>query len=83
MSKIVILKVEDDFDEEVLAALASDEDSTITITGTVEAVYFDARAYYDVIEAARMFDKMIENTDDDVIEAARMFDAQMQGDDDV
>lgn len=64
MNKIVILKVEDDFDEEVLAALASDEDSTITITGTVEAVYFDARAYYDVIEAARMFDAQMQGDDD-------------------
>ncbi|WP_060826152.1 hypothetical protein [Sulfurospirillum cavolei] len=65
MSKIVILKVKEYFNEEQLAALASEEEATITVTGTLEAVYFNAEDYYNVIEAAQMFDQMTENTDDE------------------
>ncbi len=62
--KIVILKVKEDFNEEQLAALASEEEAPITVTGTLEAVYFNAKDYYDVIEAAQMFDAQM-NADEE------------------
>lgn len=64
MSKIVILKVKEDFNEEQLAALASEEEPTLTVTGTLEAVYFKAEDYYDVMEAARMFDAQMQGDED-------------------
>lgn len=65
MSKIVILKVKEDFNEEQLAALASEEEATLTVTGALEAVYFNAKDYYDVMEAARMFDAQMNADEDD------------------
>lgn len=62
--KIVILKVQKDFNEEQLAALASEEEATLTVTGTLEAVYFNAKDYYDVMEAARMFDAQMQGDED-------------------
>lgn len=64
MSKIVILKVQEDFTPEQLEALAGEEAATITVTGVVESVYFNAKDYYDVMEAARMFDAQM-NADED------------------
>lgn len=48
MSKIVILKVKEDFNEEQLAALASEEEATLTVTGALEAAQmFDAQMNED------------------------------------
>lgn len=62
--KIVVLKVNEQFTEEQLKAMASEEPESITITGEVECVYFDARDYYDVIEAAQMFDAQMQGAED-------------------
>lgn len=62
--KIIVLKVKEDFTPEQLEALASKEVATITVTGVAEGVYFNAKDYYDVMEAARMFDAQM-NEDED------------------
>ena len=62
--KIIILKVIENLNQEQLEALASEEEATITVTGVVEGIYFNAKDYYDVMEAARIFDAQI-NADEE------------------
>lgn len=63
--KIIILQVKEDFTPEQLEALASKEAASITVTGVVESVYFNAKDYYDVMESARMFDAQMNADEDD------------------
>lgn len=63
--KIVVLKVNEQFTQEQLKAMANEEPESITITGEVEAVYFDAQDYYDIVEAARIFDAQMQAGDDE------------------
>lgn len=62
--KIIVLKVQEDFTPEQLEALGSENAATITVTGVIESVYFNTKDYYDVMEAARMFDAQM-NADED------------------